>query len=150
MAAELVDDTVEMPAWLIEANLAFEATEQGTPALADEPVVEDAAPVSDSDESPAEDPDTTDAETADEGDTPDDAVPATDLDEGLNGERGAIPGAAAWMVAAVAFWYGGGWAGRRWLDGRWPRIGARAAGFIPAFVCIWFSFEMIDRALPAG
>jgi sortase A len=77
------------------------------------------------------------------------AEPIT-LDEGLNGERGAIPGAVAWMVAATAIWVLAGHLGRRFFRTRGERIAARLAGLVPVAICLWFSFDMIDRALPAG
>ncbi len=143
VAAELIDDVVELPEWLIEANAAHDS-ETGTetlPSDSDESIV--TAPTG------TEPTDTTGTSSSDEqgGAEPTSAV---DLDEGLNGERDAIPGAVGWMIGALAFWYAGGWIGRRWLSGPWGRAGARFAGLIPAALCLWFSFEMIDRALPAG
>lgn len=73
-----------------------------------------------------------------------------DLDEGLDGERGAIPGAILWMVAATAIWVLGGIIGRARFRQRGERIAVRMVGLVPALICLWFSFEMIDRALPAG
>jgi sortase A len=75
---------------------------------------------------------------------------ADDLDAGLNGERDAIPGAVLWLVAATTIWVLAGVLGRRYFEQRPQRIAARAAGLVPAAICLWFAFEMIDRALPAG
>jgi sortase A len=77
------------------------------------------------------------------------AEPIT-LDEGLNGERGAIPGAVAWMVAATAIWVLAGIIGRARFRQRGERIAVRMVGLVPVAICLWFSFDMIDRALPAG
>ncbi len=74
---------------------------------------------------------------------------AGDLDRGLNGERGAIPGAILWMLGAMFFWIGAGYIGRHrttWVPGR---IAYRLAGLPPAAIFMWYSFQMIDRALPA-
>jgi hypothetical protein len=73
-----------------------------------------------------------------------------DLDEGLDGERGAIPGAILWMVAATAIWVLAGIIGRARFRQRGERIAVRMVSVVPALICLWFSFEMIDRALPAG
>ncbi len=141
VAAELIDNVVEIPDWAVEAEQAQQAAALVELASEDLPAE---AP-----ESPPTPSDDTDA-----GATPLTTAPpprsAADLDEGLNGERGAIPGAAAWMIAAVAFWFFGGLAGRLWMTGRGGRLGLRFAGLLPAAMCLWFSFEMIDRALPAG
>lgn len=75
---------------------------------------------------------------------------APDLDEGLAGERDAIAPALAWLLAALAFWYAGGRIGRRLTEGRLGRFGCRFAGLVPALICLWRSFELFDRALPAA
>jgi len=75
---------------------------------------------------------------------------AVSLDEGLNGERDAIPGAIAWMLAATALWVGAGVIARRVFEERLQRVAVRVVGLVPVAFCLWFSFEMIDRALPAG
>ena len=147
VAAELVDDAVELPEWVIEAG-----AERDPDPIADESQLgadgtTDTMPENDDpvigDGDAAEPEPTTAASGADEPPTP-------DLDEGLNGERDAIPPAAAWMIAAVTFWYIGGRLGRKFFE-RWTgRIGLRLVGLVPALVCLWFSFELIDRALPAG
>lgn len=82
----------------------------------------------------------------------DDAVPAPagDLDEGLDGDRDAVPGAVLWLVAATAVWVAAGYLGRRLFDDRLRRLAVRTAGALPAGACLWFSFELLDRALPAG
>jgi len=77
-------------------------------------------------------------------------APASDLDEGLNGEREAIPGAVLWMLAAVGLWMIGGMLGRHLFDERLRRVAVRVTALVPVALCLWFSFEMIDRALPAG
>ena len=55
-----------------------------------------------------------------------------------------------WMLAGLTFWYAGGWVGRNKANGRVGRLALRLVGLAPAILCLWFSFEMIDRALPAG
>jgi len=72
------------------------------------------------------------------------------LDEGLNGERGAIPGAVVWLILATALWVLGGYVGRRFFTERMHRLAVRVASLAPVGFCLWFAFEMIDRALPAG
>ena len=72
------------------------------------------------------------------------------LDEGLDGDQGAIPGATAWMVGAIALWVTGGIIARRCAEALPKRLLMRGAWLMPALVCLWFSFEGIDRALPAG
>ncbi len=72
------------------------------------------------------------------------------LDEGLDGDQGAIPGATAWMVGAIALWVTGGVIARRCAEALPKRLLMRGAWLMPALVCLWFSFEGIDRALPAG
>jgi len=144
VAAELIHPTVELPARAVEAARAQQSAavkELGAPDTPEdtggqaEPA--DTGEQPELVDEPAPQPTTTEP-------------PAADLDEGLNGERGAIPGAAAWMVGAIAFWFFGGFAGRRWMSGRSGRLGLRFTGLVPAALCLWFSFEMIDRALPAG
>ena len=151
VAAELVDDAVELPEWVIEAGAERDAGESqlgadettDTMPVNDDPVLSDEA-----DPTPAEptndDPDTSGA-AADA-----DQAPTADLDEGLSGERDAIPPAAAWMLAAVTFWYVGGRLGRHFATGLPGRVGLRLVGLAPAAVCLWYSFELIDRALPAA
>ncbi len=147
VAAELVDDAVELPDWAVEAEAVRQAetTEPPTddapePSIADDPVLTD-------DEAPA-DAEIDDGEIAAGPSAPE--PPAPDLDEGLNGERDALPPAAAWMLAAVAFWYVGGRLGRRFASAWTGRLALRLGGLVPAMVCLWFSFELLDRALPAG
>jgi len=74
---------------------------------------------------------------------------AGDLDRGLNGERDAIPAAVLWMFGAVVFWVGSGYLGRRYMTQLSGRIIVRVHGLVPAAVFMWYSFQMIDRALPA-
>ncbi|MEM7141073.1 MAG: sortase [Actinomycetota bacterium] len=86
---------------------------------------------------------------ADESPAPTNAATAG-LDEGLSGERDAIPGGIMWLLAASAIWVAVGYLARRLFDDRTRRIAVRMAGLLPAGYCLWFAFEMIDRALPAG
>jgi len=144
VAAELINPTVELPEWVVEADRAQQVaavTQLGAHDIPDD-TGEQAEPADTGEQAdlvdePAPQPTTTEP-------------PAADLDEGLNGERGAIPGASAWMGGAIGFWFVGGFAGRRWTSGRSGRFGLRLAGLVPAALCLWFAFEMIDRALPAG
>ena len=80
----------------------------------------------------------------------DETTTVANLDEGLNGDRDAIPGAVAWMVGATVLWILAGAIGRRLFDDRLRRVAVRLVGLVPVAFCLWFSFEMIDRALPAG
>ena len=73
-----------------------------------------------------------------------------DLDEGLDGEREAIPGAIAWMAAATALWVAIGALGRHLFEVPIRRAAVRVVGLVPVGLCLWYSFELIDRALPAG
>ena len=125
VAAELVEPAVEVPEFDPEAIAAFTGDEvTTTPTIPGEDV--------------GTDPDgPTSRSTA-------------DLDEGLNGERGAIPGAIAWMFAAAALWVLAGVLARRYFRERLVRVAVRAASVVPVGIFLWFSFEMIDRALPAG
>jgi len=71
-----------------------------------------------------------------------------DLDEGLNGERGAIPAAIGWLLAALATWLIAGRLARYQLG--WKRRSAPyALALIPVAVALWMCFEAADRALPA-
>ena len=141
VAAELVTDVVALPDWVIEAQAERESK---TITIADEaqPSTEASTDVA-ADQSGTDT--TLDADVVEEPPTND-----VDLDEGLNGEQGAIPGAAMWMLAGLMFWYAGGWFGRNKAHGRASRLALRLVGLAPAILCLWFSFEMIDRALPAG
>lgn len=151
VAAELVDDAVELPEWAFEAEADREraASQSEADDTTDTMPVDD-DPVLSADTDPSvpestDDPDDTSAVASDATEPP-----APDLDEGLGGERDAIPPAAAWMIAALTFWYIGGRLGRRFAPS-WPaRLGLRLAGLVPAAACLWFSFELIDRALPAA
>ncbi|MEM8708182.1 MAG: sortase, partial [Actinomycetota bacterium] len=147
VTAELVDDAVELPEWAIAAEAERQAAETRLGADG----TTDTVPTT----SLADTTQTVTAEDdgiAEPGATEVAAPPLQepDLDEGLNGERDAIPPAAAWLLAALVLWYGGGWLGRKVDAGRLQRLGLRFAGFVPAAVCLWFAFELIDRALPAG
>ncbi len=143
VAAQLVDDAVELPDWIIEANLALEAEGADTGLeIAGEDVTSGDDGTEASDDQAIDDP-----SDGSEATLP---TATADLDEGLNGERDAIPGAAAWMFGTIFFWYAGGWTGRRWMRRRRGLICLRLVGLVPAVICLWFSFEMIDRALPAG
>lgn len=150
VAAELVDDAVAIPEWAIQAEASRRIERAEAPPEpgdlgadetngSDDPVVGTEATAPDHDTPTTTSISDLDSETA-----------APDLDEGLSGERDAIAPAAAWMLAAIGFWYAGGWAGRR-VDATWRgRLGLRLVGLLPAAICLWFSFELIDRALPAG
>ena len=143
VAAELVDDAVELPEWAIAAEAERQAADEAQ--LGADGTTDTAPPTTVA----------VDDVTLDTDDDPTDEVAslqveAPDLDEGLNGERDAIPPAAAWMAGAIALWYVGGLLGRRMGSTRLHRVAWRFAGFLPALVCLWFSFELIDRALPAG
>jgi len=134
VAAVLVDDVVEIPEWALEAEAARLTTNGSgaTDRAGDQP---------DDDESTAALPTETDEPPAGE---------APDLDEGLGGEHDAIPPAIGWVTAALALWWAGGRLGRRYASDRLGRLGLRAVGLVPALVCLWFGFELIDRALPAA
>jgi sortase A len=146
VAAELVEDPVVLPEWAVAAEqelrtIAAHDTGSETPDTIDTQDTTDTMP--------ADDNPVLDATDADTDDGTGESV-AADLDEGLGGERSAIAPAAAWMIAAVTFWYVGGRLGHRFASG-WPaRLGLRLVGSVPALVCLWFSFELIDRALPAA
>jgi hypothetical protein len=71
-----------------------------------------------------------------------------DLDQGLGGERGAIPVAAAWLLLAAAIWIGAGRVARGG-NGWTRRLGPYAAAAVPVGVALWMCFEAADRALPA-
>ncbi|MDW3219378.1 MAG: sortase [Acidimicrobiales bacterium] len=77
-------------------------------------------------------------------------VPASDLDEGLDGERDAIPAAVIWFVVATAIWIGFGYLARHLFAEKLRRVAVRSVGLLPAGYCLWFAFEALDRALPAG
>lgn len=145
VAAELVEEPVVLPDWAIDAQAEREA-------LADP----SASPDQDDDgQLGADGTDDTADSTTDATQTVTDVTTtadreAPDLDEGLNGERDAILPAALWMLLAIALWYLGGRLGRRFSDARLGRFAYRFAGFVPAMFCLWLSFELIDRALPAG
>ncbi|MGI9605021.1 MAG: sortase [Acidimicrobiales bacterium] len=67
------------------------------------------------------------------------------LDEGLDGDEGAIVPALLWGAATMAAWFGFKELSRRWK--RWPSV---AMGVIPVVVLLALTFEKIDRFLPAG
>lgn len=121
VAAELVDTPIETPEFDPDVVAAAVGDDAPPPSIPTEDVIVD-APEADAD----------------------------DLDAGLNGERDAIPGAVLWLMAATAIWVLAGVLGRRYFEGRLHRVAARAAGLVPTAICLWFAFEMIDRALPAG
>ena len=79
---------------------------------------------------------------------PEDSASAN-LDEGLNGERDAIPVAIVWLVIAAALWLIGDRYAKRRPDDLLGRLTIRATAAVPALVCLWFCFEAADRALPA-
>lgn len=127
VAAELVDEPVPLPEWAARAQ---EEILGGTaPGLGADEIVDD---------------------EVDDSDSGGVGTGATLETAGLSGERDAIPGAVLWMLAAIAFWAVGPVAGRRLVGDRWGGIAGRFAGLVPALICLWLSFEMIDRALPAA
>ncbi|MEM9465887.1 MAG: sortase [Actinomycetota bacterium] len=150
VAAELVDDPVELPEWVIAAGAERTAANEDAQQLGADGTT-DTMPVDD-DPVLSDTSTPTGSGTADGTEPPAAAAdaPVPDLDEGLGGERDAIVPAAVWMVVAVAFWYVGGRLGDRFATARPGRLGLRFAGLVPALVCLWFSFELIDRALPAA
>jgi sortase A len=133
VAAELVDAPAEAPEFDIATVAAFIGAGDDDDG---EPVI------------PGEDLSTVDAEDLIR--QPSVAAGPVDLDEGLDGERDAIPGAVVWLLAATAIWVLAGVLGRRLFDGRRQRILVRAVSVAPVAFCLWFAFEMADRALPAG
>jgi sortase A len=126
VAAELVEAPVEAPEFNAETIAAF-VDQEGF-------------------ELPSEE---LDGESEQGSPVPDQRTTAN-LDEGLNGERGAIPGAVVWLILATALWVLGGYVGRRFFTERMHRLAVRVASLAPVGFCLWFAFEMIDRALPAG
>lgn len=125
VAAELVDAPADTPAF-DPSTLVGLGDEDGAPTIAGEDGLDD------------------DTERT---------VPAptlNDLDEGLDGDRSAIPGAVAWMAAATALWVLAGLLGRHLFDLPLRRAAVRVVALVPVGLCLWFSFELIDRALPAG
>jgi sortase A len=129
VAVELVDEPEELPVF--------------APELIADVLGEDVVQPLIGDPLPGEDLDT------DAGPAPTNAATAN-LDEGLQGERGAIPGGIAWLLAATAVWVGVGYLARSLFDDKARRVAVRIAAILPAGFCLWFAFEMIDRALPAG
>ncbi|GJM38645.1 MAG: hypothetical protein DHS20C19_20120 [Acidimicrobiales bacterium] len=131
VAAELVDE----PATLPDFDLALVAEfvgEDVTPTLPGEEF--DGAAETTGDPSPTAG---TDASTP-------------TLDEGLNGERDAIPLAVIWLVVATAIWIGFGYLARHLFTEKLRRVAVRAVALLPAAYCLWFAFDALDRALPAG
>jgi sortase A len=131
VAAELISGTVDAPpppADYVEASkteLVSESVDESEPTNPD-----GAGSVSDTNE------------------TPERAVVAVDevsLDEGLDGEEGALVPGIAWGLAAIAVYQAFKQLGRRWK--LWPSI---AIGFVPVVVFMALAFEKIDRFLPAG
>jgi len=53
------------------------------------------------------------------------------------------------MLGAMVFWIGAGHLGRSRTTRFSGLVAYRLAGLVPAAVFMWYSFEMIDRALPA-
>lgn len=143
VAAELVGDPVHIPTWAEEAAAAAAArADLPQDGLGTDDVTSITAP--------ADQPVDSSTSTTISDVTPTERSPeAGDLDRGLNGERGAIPGAILWMLGAMFFWIGAGYIGRHRASFLPGRIGYRLAGLLPAAVCLWYSFQMIDRALPA-
>jgi sortase A len=88
---------------------------------------------------------------SEDGDTGDDnfvisqtPVASEGFGSGLGGDLGAVPPATSWAVAAGSIWFAAWFVGRRWR--RWPSY---ALGIVPFLVVLFFSFEQVDRALPA-
>jgi sortase A len=71
-----------------------------------------------------------------------------DLDQGLGGDRGAIPVAIGWLVVALGTWLVGLRLARR-RSGWRRRVAPYLATLLPAAVALWMCFEAADRALPA-
>lgn len=143
VTAELVGDPVHIPTWAEEAAAAAAAARANLPqgGLGADDVTTTTA----SDQLV----DSATSTTAVAATHTERAPKSGDLNRGLNGERGAIPGAILWMLGAMFFWIGAGYLGRHrtsWIPGR---IAYRLAGLMPAAVFMWYSFQMIDRALPA-
>jgi len=143
VAAELVSDPVlsspPPPADYIAADsLATEDVDESeaTGIVDGEEVVDEEDDASGSVAEPAEPPPVSEA-----------ANIVTDdlLDEGLNGERGALRPAILWGLAAIAVYLAFKELGRRWR--MWP---AMVLGAAPVVVLMALSFEKIDRFLPAG
>lgn len=144
VAAELVEE----PAVLPDFDPEIVAEVIGDQAAADlalpgEELPDDTATADDlGDAAPAGDDDRVEA-------GPTDAT-TSNLDEGLDGEREAIPVAVAWFAVATAIWIGVGYGARHFFTEKARRVAVRAAGLLPAGYCLWFAFEALDRALPAG
>ncbi|MEO0491842.1 MAG: sortase [Actinomycetota bacterium] len=147
VTAELVDDAVALPEWAVAA----EAERQAAIRLGADGTTDTVPPttIADPTQTVTESPPPIDDES-DDVEVAAVTFEEPDLDEGLSGERDAIPPAIAWLLAATALWFAGGWIGRRLDADRLQRLGLRFAGFVPAAVCLWFAFELVDRALPAG
>ncbi|MFQ5558124.1 MAG: class E sortase [Acidimicrobiales bacterium] len=139
VAAELVSEPVALPPELAAASAAAGRAEIAV-NLADESF-DDGPDVASTDRGDL-------AETAD-------TVPVIgrggepNLDEGLAGERDAIATAVGWMLAAILLWVGVGLAAHRRMPAGWRRLAVRMVSLAPVSVCLWISFEAIDRALPA-
>jgi len=71
-----------------------------------------------------------------------------DLDEGLNGERDAIPAAIGWLTVAVAGWLVASRLARRQLGWR-RRLIPYLVALILVLPALWMCFDAADRALPA-
>jgi sortase A len=132
VAAELVEAAVDVP--VFDPDIVALFTDE---TLTGETLTDDAL----TDDSLSEDTLFQDSAELDEG---------LDLDSGLRGERYAIPGAILWMLGAIFFWVGAGLVGHRLFGERSRRLTVRFVGLQPAACCLWLSFKMIDRALPAG
>ena len=147
VAAELVSDPVDVPAWALDAQATVEAADDAlgadeaatTDTVATDPVTLDSAAGAGADDAPAP-----------TGSDPGRPAGDADLDTGLSGERDAIPGAVLWLLAGTVVWFGAGMIGRRLDGGRPARWAIRGAALVPGMVCLWFAFEHIDRALPAA
>ena len=149
VAAELVDEPVSLD----DLGLALPpdhgdgdddpatGADGPTGELADEPGLAD---------EPRADEPRADDEPVDPGRMPEGDGPGLTLDEGLEGDREAIPPALAWLAVATAIWVGAGMIGRDRFASWRARLAVRLAALVPVGPALWFAFELIDRALPAA
>ncbi len=142
VAAELVGDPVDLPPAVVAAAAAADPPDP-TPAAPDP--ADGATPGLGAGEQGATRP----------GTPPSTTVTTTDdLDQGLDGERSAIPAAVGWGVLAATLWIAGRRVGARLGPHRgWSRRRSELTGrlvvAVPVAVALWFCFEAADRALPA-
>ena len=139
VAAELISAPVELPEPIAELVEVMEAGELAGEVSA----VVDARNLSD----PAAEPESDLATGATEFDLSRIGGRA-DLDEGLNGERDAIPAAIGWLTVAIACWLVASRLARHQLGWR-RRLVPYAVALIPVLPALWMCFDAADRALPA-